>query len=214
MKKVSFLFGIIILVIVTLILSIVFSPYFMMLMFLYFPLHLFYTESRMADEREKYIRYRAGYLTFQISIFLFIILFIQQAITTKTNPDAIYYLLVIFPIVIYSMFLLVQRLNLARSGRVILYVFGIWWILFAMLENGFTAGGFIQSSIGIGFFIPAILSYRFKKTASVLCFLYATFLVAFFLRAWKTPLLLLLMLFILPIPLYYAAIVFLKREGG
>jgi hypothetical protein len=198
----------------TIILSVFLSPYFIVLMFLYFPLTIFYTESQKYDEREIFIRYRAGYLTFQLSIFLFIVLFINQAITTKTNPDPIYYLLIIIPTIVYTMFLLLQRYDLATSGRIILYIFGGWWILFSILSNGLTIGGIIQSSIGVGFIIPAFLSHNYRKAAALLCFLYATFVIFFFIRGWKGTDILLLMLFVFPIPLYYSGIVFLHKKGG
>jgi len=204
----------IILIPVTIILSVFLSPYFIVLMFLYFPLTIFYTESQKYDERETFIRYRAGYLTFQLSIFLFIFLFINQAITTKTNPDPIYYILIIVPDIIYTMFLLLQRYSLATSGRIILYIFGGWWILFSILSNGLTIRGIIQSSIGIGFIIPAILSYNYRKAAALLCFLYATFVIYFFLGGWKGTDILLPMLFVFPIPLYYSGMVFLHKKGG
>ncbi len=204
----------IILILATIILSVFLSPYFIVLMFLYFPLTIFYTESQKYDERETFIRYKAGYLTFQLSIFLFIVLFINQAIITKANPDSIYYLLIIIPAVVYIMFLLLQRYNLATSGRIILYIFGGWWILFSILSNGLTLAGIIQSSIGVGFIIPALLSYNFRKAASILCFLYAIFVIYFFLGNWKGTNILLLMLFIFPIPLYYSGIVFLHKKGG
>ena len=111
-------------------------------------------------------------------------------------------------------FLLLQRYNLATSGRIILYIFGGWWILFSILSNGLTLAGIIQSSIGVGFIIPALLSYNFRKAASILCFLYAIFVIYFFLGNWKGTNILLLMLFIFPIPLYYSGIVFLHKKGG
>ncbi|MCK4322047.1 hypothetical protein KAX08_05985 [candidate division WOR-3 bacterium] len=200
-----------ILILVTIILSVFISPYFLAMLLFLSPLSIIYTEARKGDEREKFIRYRAGYLALQLSIFLFVILFIQEALVSGKNPAVIHYLLIIFPIMVYTLFLLSESLNLAKSGRIILYVFGGWWILFSILSHGLTLESLIESPIGIGFLIPAFLSYRFKRVAGFISLLYATFLLVFLARSFKEPIFSATILFILPVPLYYAGVIFLRR---
>lgn len=199
------------LILVTIILSVFISPYFLAMLLFLSPLSIIYTEARKGDEREKFIRYRAGYLALQLSIFLFVILFIQEALVSGKNPAVIHYLLIIFPIMVYTLFLLSESLNLAKSGRIILYVFGGWWILFSILSHGLTLESLIESPIGIGFLIPAFLSYRFKRVAGFISLLYATFLLVFLARSFKEPIFSATILFILPVPLYYTGIIFLRR---
>ena len=201
-----------ILIILTLILSILISPYFFAMLLLLSPLSIMYTETRKGDEREIFIRYRAGYLALQLTIVLFVILFIQEALMTGENPDVIHYLLIIFPIVVYTLFLLSESLNLAKSGRIVLYVFGGWWILFSIFSHGLSLESLVESPIGIGFLIPAFLSYRFKRAAGFISILFATLLLVFLARSFKEPIFSATILFILPVPLYYAGIIFLRRE--
>lgn len=201
-----------ILILLTLILSVFISPYFLAMLLLLSPLSIMYTEAQRGDEREKFIRYRAGYLALQLIIVLFVILFIQEALVTGKNPDVIHYLLIIVPIVVYALFLLSESLNLVKSGRIVLYAFGGWWILFSIFSHGLSLESLIKSPIGIGFLIPAFLSYRFKRAAGFISIFFATLLVVFLTRSFKEPIFSTTILFILPVPLYYSGIIFLRRE--
>jgi len=200
------------LILVTIILSVFISPYFLAMLLFLSPISIIYTEAKKGDEREKFIRYRAGYLALQLSVFLFVILFIQEALFRGENPDVIYYLLIIFPIIVYILFLLSESLNLAKSGRIILYVFGGWWIFFSILSHGLSIESLIESPIGIGFLIPAFLSYRFKRVSGVISLLFATLLLVFLARSFKEPIFSATILFILPVPLFYSGIIFLRKE--
>lgn len=213
MKKAVLLFGII-LVLFTIIMSIFVSVFFLAMVFLFFPLSILYTEQKSVDEREKFIRYKAGYLTLHLTIFLFVILFIQEALSTGESPQVIYYLLLIFPSVVYTFSFLSQRIDLARSGRIVLYVFGGWWIIFSLLSHGFTISSLIESPIGFGYLIVAFLSYRWKRLAGIIALIYGLFLLARLTGSFRDPQLSTALLVLIPLPLFFSGIVFLKKDDS
>ncbi|RKZ19631.1 hypothetical protein DRQ17_00665 [bacterium] len=166
------------------------------------------------DEWEKSVNHKAGFYSLIFTIFLQIGVFLKRFFETGNNPEPVYYLLIIFPVVLYYLIVLFQGVFSVKNARMILYVFGGIWILFALLSEGFTIGGLMQSLFGIGFLIVAGVSYGSTIISAFLSFLYAVFLIVFVIVNSKNPENLLILFLTMGLPLIISGTLLLKTEKG
>ena len=167
-----------------------------------------------SDEWEKRLNWKAGFYSYIFTLILLIAVFVNRFIETGKNPEPVYYLLIIFPTVLYYLIVLFQGVFSVKNARRILYVFGGIWILFAILSEGFTFAGLMQSLFGIGFIAIAGVTYVSSVVSALLSFFYAVFLTLFVIVNSKSPSIALALFSTMGLPLIISGALLLKTYKG
>ena len=170
-----------------------------------------------ADERQIYISHYSSHLALYVFVALILFVMIHDYQLSGTQPDVKFYMLLLVPLVIKFIISLLQNYGAGTAGRWIGYFFASVWLLFALLDHGFSLMGVIQA---LPFIVLFALAWYSKKQPLICGILYIVLALAglFFFKGWiKMGIYgLILMYTLVPLPVFISgtALVFssIKKE--
>ncbi len=168
------------------------------------------------DERQDLLFFKGGYYAFLTAMFLVVVVFMVKEFIQQEEPAAEWWLVLCVPLVVNGSFYLWHAAGLRRVGLVLGFLFGGVWTAFTMASHGFSLVSVVESSVGLSILVPTALALRWPRIGGSILMIVAIVMIGFFGPFWwkrfDNPLFLILMLGVLPLPVFLAGIC-LFRHG-
>jgi len=165
------------------------------------------------DERDRVIEYKASHISLLTTISFVVVFFVYNLVFKGKNPEQEWYLVLFIPIIVKWMFHVGHIKGSRKLGLAIGFVFGVIWLLFAILSNGISIAGLMQSVFALSILLPTVISLKWAKIGGPILMLIGMAMAVFFTKAWATNLNsvfhVLLMELILPFPVFFSGLLLL-----
>ncbi len=168
------------------------------------------------DERQDLLFFKGGYYGFLTTMFLIVVVFMVKEFVQHEEPAPEWWLVLCVPLIVNGSFYLWHAAGLRKVGLVLGFLFGGVWTAFTMASHGFSLVSLKESSVGLSILIPTALALKWPRIGGILLMTSALVMIGFFGGFWwnrfENPLGLILMLGVLPLPVFLAGVC-LFRHG-
>ncbi len=157
---------------------------------------------RDMDERERTLDYQASHYALLLLYLLVIAYFGHSLWIRDQNPEAMWYLVLVAPMLVRGALYLGRAAGLRRLGLGLGFTFGAVWFLFTVLSHGISLESLIESVVGSSLLIATLIALKWPRVGGALLVVIATAFAVFFMGGVNrsSPAQYLLMTMILPLP--------------
>ena len=159
------------------------------------------------DERQIRISHFSSHIAYYVYTASILLVMINEFISAGKNPDNVWYMLLLTPMVIKFYINLFQNYGAVQGARWIGYFFACFWILFVILSSGFSVEFIIGASPFIILLGAAWYSKKYPTVSGIIFLLIgAVGLYLYIIRTNFDIYLTLLMFTIVPLPILLSGI--------
>lgn len=174
----------------------------LVVVFLSIPLIREFRKKSDLDERQIQISHFSSHIVFYVLLAMILFVMIFEYFGQGQNPDPVWYMLIIIPLVIKFFISLFQNYGAVPTSQWIGYFFAGIWLIFVLLSHGLSLESLIESSPFLIILVVAYVSKKYPLPGGIAFILLAIGLLYFFRGWWKLDVYVrLLMYTLIPLPL-------------
>ncbi len=119
------------------------------------------------DERELFLEYKSSHFAYLSYYLVVLMLFADYLLIKQQNPPVQIYLIAIVPGLIKWLYFTANKINAVKFAIILSLVFGIFWLIFALLSHGISIGTVYESVFGLSLILSVLIGLKFQKVGGV-----------------------------------------------